>query len=129
MSIEFKNSGLNNMLNDNRVMAFNDPSREFQLFLEDHRNIILAKSKKVYLNYDEKELYNYRPVEYLLRLGYPISGTWYVLWLNQIKSVMDFKDIDYLYIPDSNYISNILYSKFRNMNAMLNGNESKYFDK
>ena len=128
MLIEFKNSGLNQMLNERRVLAFNDPSREFQLYLEDHRNIILATSTKRWLTYDETELYNYRPVEFLISISYPVSGTWYVLWLNQIKSYMDFKDIEYLYIPNHKFISSTLYERFRSELSLLKGNDSKFFE-
>lgn len=126
--MEFKKSKLNEMLDENRVLAYNNPNREFQLFLEDHRNMVLATCQKRWLTYDETELYNYRPVEFLRDNGYPASGTWYVLWLNQIKSFMDFKDIEYIYLPDSKFISSDLYDRFRSMATLLKGNESKWFE-
>lgn len=116
------------MLDKGRVLAFNNPNREFQLFLEDHRELILATSTKRWLTYNETELYNYRPVEFLLEIGYPISGMWYVLWLNQIKSIMDFKNMEYIYIPNYNFISGTLYNNFRSQLSLLKGNESRFFE-
>ena len=119
---------LNEMIDKNRVMAWNNPSREFELYMEDHRDLILANSEKKYLSIDEMELYRYRPIEYLLSLGYYISAVRYVLWLNQIKSNIEFKDIKYLYLPSESLITNILYPRFRSEASNLKGNESKFFD-
>lgn len=128
-TITFKNSGLNQMLNKNRVLAYNDPAREFQIFLEDHRELLIRNSTKRWLTYDETELFMYRPIEFLLSLGLPISTVKIVLWLNQIKSTIDFKDIEYLLIPDHSIISGYLYPRYRSMSSSLKGNESKFYDK
>ena len=119
---------LNDMIDKNRVLAFNCPDREFWLFMEDHRDFLLSTASKNYLTYDEQELYRYRPIEYLLTLAYSIHAARYILWLNQIKSIMEFDNIKYLYIPNEKIITDVLYMKYRSEKSGLKGNESKFFE-
>jgi len=126
--MEFRKTPINDLIDRNRILKYNNPEIEFILFLKDHRSTILSESTVRMLGPTENQLFRYRPKDYLRSINYDEQFDWYVLWLNQIKTVAEFNNIDYLYIPNPDTISS-LYSIYRNYKSKCVGAEVSYITK
>ena len=126
--MKYKDTPINKLIDQNRILKLNNPEREFILFLKDHRSVILKESTIQTLDASDNQLYRYRPKDYLKSINYDVNFEWYVLWINQIKTIAEFNNIDYLYLPNINTISN-LYTIYRNYKSKCIGAEVSYITK
>lgn len=93
--------------------GYADGSDAWRLFIQDHKQLILENSVLVTISKSTIHTYKYRIEEYLKSIGHPITLAWIVLYINNIKSNLEFKDLDSLYIPTESYIES-LYQLFSN---------------
>ena len=86
-------------------------------FLRDHYQIIRAEhSGKMYIDKVDMNTYRYRLQDYLENNKIPQSFMWFILELNGMNNEFEFRDMDYLIMPDAGYISN-LYELYRSTEA------------
>lgn len=118
---------LNDLLDGARILSYNNPKREFVLFMEDHMQYLLKTSTTYYPDVNAQEIFRYRPHDYLREIGIRPELTWYVLWINQIRTTMEFTNIRKLIIPSMDAIKD-LYSRYKNMMSFMVGKKSAYID-
>lgn len=95
----------------------NDP--QWILFVKDHREELLNHCKKETYKPGDLYRYRYRPASFVVSKNLPLSSEWILLWLNNIKSRVDFTDISELYIPDVHYLIS-LHTKYEQLTVSSN---------
>lgn len=77
-------------------------------FVIDHLDLIKAKSE--YTEFSEQTMYHlkYRLKNYLNRLGYNQDMIWIIYLLNNIDNETDFINLPGIYIPNYQYLKNLL---------------------
>jgi len=85
-------------------------------YIKDHRNFILKNSTNTPISKEDMRVYQYRPEALFKFLGFEISMSWIILWINQVTSILDFTDIESLKIPPLDLISE-LYRSFNTFQA------------
>ena len=113
---------LNDMLSDPYLDVFNLDDYEFRLFIQDHREQILAKCTTVVLTPNDQAKYKYRPRYYLYTNEYPPAADWVLLWINDFTGPMEFVKISKLKIPNWSMFED-LYELYRTIKS--NHSEAK----
>lgn len=93
---------------------FNQEDLEYRLYLQDHFKEIIWKGVTVTLSPNAMAEYEYRPKEYLRRMGHPPESDWLILWLNGILDREHFKRLNTLIIPNYSNIED-LYDQYRTL--------------
>ena len=76
-------------------------------FVKDHRTAVRNNSVITLLSAEESFIFRYRPESYLYNKGMTISKCWIMLWINQINTLTDFKNLEYLLIPSDEYLQTL----------------------
>ena len=90
----------------------NDPG--WILFVKDHRDELLQHSTKETYGPGDLYRYRYRPASFIASKNLPVSSEWILLWLNNMKSRLEFINIQELNIPDVTYLME-LHTKYEQL--------------
>lgn len=102
------------------VPEWSDNDPEWELYVKDHRDLILENSSTIQIAADDMRKYMYCLEAFLYdkNLDIDYRMTWIVLWLNQLGSNLEFRDLSSLIIPKRNYLL-MLYEKYRAFKSYL----------
>lgn len=87
---------------------FNEPDEGMIQNILDHRKVILENSTLNVLTSYESNRYKWFLDAYLKSLQLPTSMSWIVLLINKIPNMQSFKNVTYLYIPDTTFLMKIV---------------------
>ena len=99
-----------------RMGKFSSIDPSWVQYVKDHRNFVRNNSIITLISPEESFVYRYRPESYLHSKGMDISKSWIMLWINQINSLSNFINLEYLIIPSDEYLAELKreFSNFQN---------------
>jgi len=102
------------------ISEWSDSDHEWELYVKDHRELIIENSSTIQITADNMRKYQFRLETFLYdkNLDIDYRMTWIVLWLNQLNSNLDFVDLSSLIVPNRSYILR-LYEKYRAFKSYL----------
>lgn len=96
---------LNSILNEDQ---YNKGERAWLLYLQDHREYIIERSKLVEITPNEMAYYKYRIRKYLLYKGYSSNYDKVFRIINRLSSDNQFNEnVTSVYLPDSTVIAEL----------------------
>ena len=69
-------------------------------FVYDHFRRMRSKAIYISLNPYQMNVMHYRLNDFLAEYNIPAEVDWIVLWLNQLQSEKDFKNLKWIFLPD-----------------------------
>lgn len=85
----------------------NDVNPEWRHFLKDFRNSLISSSKTIEINLYHARIFRFRLRDLLNENNLPYDCLWIIIWLNNLETELNFKDVTRLLIPDYNEIVRI----------------------
>ena len=87
---------------------------DWVVFIKDHRDELLQRATKEVYGPGDLYRYRYRPASFIESKNLPLSSEWILLWMNNLKSRVNFTDITELYIPSIEHLIE-LHDKFEQL--------------
>jgi hypothetical protein len=94
-----------------QLQPYTEISDGWKTMLKDHRPQLLETAETIIITAYNQKIYQHTIEDFLRYKGYPISASWIVLWLNDLPSNMEFKNVPRLLLPDTKYL-NTLYQTY-----------------
>lgn len=89
------------------LTKINDIDSKWRNFVKDFRNQILLSVTAIELSSYQELIFRYRLRDLLYEANYSEDIAWVVVWINDMKNECDFKDKEYLLLPDYNLLTKI----------------------
>lgn len=103
---------LREMIERDQDLMFDVTDREYVLFLEDHKQIILDRCEKKPLTPDDMAQYEYRPRYFLYKNKLPPAAAWLLCMLNDMSGPEEFTGRKVILVPDFSQLES-LFSVYR----------------
>lgn len=107
---------LRDMIEDSNDPMFPIDDREFVLYLQDHKENILAQCTRQTLTPNEMAKYENRPRYFLYKNRLPPGAYWILCWLNDMSGPAEFKNKSVLLIPNFRQLED-LYMQYRTVST------------
>lgn len=89
------------------ITKINDPDPKWRNFVKDFRSTIFATAKILQITDYHERIFRYRLKDLLKEAQLPINIAWVIVWMNNIDSESNFKDMTSILIPDYQELTRI----------------------